>query len=59
MKILNAQRVSFLEQHEFGLLTKHDIKILLEAVDIAMDSSNMSINVDDLLSCMSSEVEFI
>ncbi|XP_017771554.1 PREDICTED: LOW QUALITY PROTEIN: sodium/hydrogen exchanger 10-like [Nicrophorus vespilloides] len=56
LRVLKAQRVSYAKQYENGLLTKIELRGLLQAVEIAMDSQDMIIKLDELFRMFNDKV---
>ncbi|EFA06222.2 Sodium/hydrogen exchanger 10-like Protein [Tribolium castaneum] len=48
MRILKAKKMSFSRQFENGMITKHAIRVLNQAVELAMDSEDAVMEIDSI-----------
>ncbi|XP_044263873.1 sodium/hydrogen exchanger 11-like isoform X2 [Tribolium madens] len=48
MRILKAKKMSFSRQFENGMITKQAIRVLNQAIELAMDSGDVMLEVDNL-----------
>lgn len=58
MRILKAKKISYARQYENGMLSKEGIRVLTQAVEVAMDTPEAIIELDGLHKYFSHQVCF-